>query len=143
MPTRDRADDLADCLAAIGRLDYPGDRLEVIVVDDASLDRGAVAAVAARYGARLLTNEENLGPAASRNRAAREARGEILAFIDSDCVAGEAWLRELVGYFAWEQVGAVGGRTVGYFTESPLDRYEEVASSLDMGAHLRIEAGGS
>ena len=89
-------DDLADCLQALGRLDYPRDRLEVIVVDDASLEPGAVAAVAARYGARLLVNEQNHGPAASRNRAAREARGEILAFVDSDCVAGGTGCARLV-----------------------------------------------
>ena len=127
----------------IAALDYPREKLEVIVVDDASLEPGAVAEVASRCGARLLANEQNHGPAYSRNRAAREARGELLAFIDSDCVAGESWLRELAGYFAWPRVGAVGGRTLGYHTESPLDRYEEVASSLDMGAHLRVEAGGS
>jgi mycofactocin glycosyltransferase len=143
IPTRDRAGDLADCLDALGPLDYPRERLDVIVVDDASLEPGAVAEVAARYGARLLVNEQNHGPAYSRNRAAREARGELLAFVDSDCVAGESWLRELVGYFAWPRVAAVGGRTLGYYTESPLDRYEEVASSLDIGAHLRMEAGGS
>lgn len=143
IPTRDRAGDLADCLEALGQLDYPRDRLEVIVVDDASLEPGAVAEVAARFGARLLANEENRGPAYSRNRAAREARGDLVAFIDSDCVAGESWLRDLVGFFAWPRVGAVGGRTVGYYTDSPLDRYEEVASSLDMGAHLRVKAGGS
>lgn len=143
VPTRDRAADLADCLEALSRLDYPRERLEVIVVDDASLDRCAVAEVAGRYATHLLVCEENHGPAYSRNRAAHEARGDFLAFVDSDCVASVSWLRELVGYFAWPQVGAVGGRTVGYYSESSLDRYEEVASSLDMGAHLRLEAGGS
>lgn len=143
VPTRDRAADLADCLEALSRLDYPRDRLEVTVVDDGSLDPRGVAEVVTGYGARLLVNEQNRGPAYSRNRAAREARGDLLAFIDSDCVAGDSWLRELVGYFAWPQVGAAGGRTVGYYSESSLDRYEEVASSLDMGVHLRLEAGGS
>jgi len=143
VPTRDRAADLDDCLRALARLDYPRDRLAVIVVDDGSTGPDAVAEVVARAGARLLVNERNQGPAYSRNRAAREATGELLAFIDSDCVAGAGWLRELTPYFDWERVGAVGGRTTGYHTESRLDRYEEVASPLDMGRHLLIGGQGA
>ena len=132
VPTRDRASELADCLAALADLEYPAGLLEVIVVDDGSADPGAVASAAA-HGARLLVNESNRGPAFARNRAAREATGELLAFVDSDCVAAPGWLRALTPYFAWGRVGAVGGRTVGYHHASRLDRYEEVSSSLDMG----------
>jgi len=142
VPTRDRATELDECLGALGRLDYPRDRAEVIVVDDGSDDPGAVARTVARHGRRLIVNHQNRGPSYSRNRAAREATGEILAFIDSDCVAGPSWLRELTPYFSWARVGAVGGRTVGYFDESNLDRYEEAASPLDMGKHLVVEAQG-
>ena len=142
VPTRDRAPALAECLAAVGRLVYPADRLEVIVVDDGSSDPATVARVASAHGARLLVNEVNQGPAYSRNRAAREAAGEIVAFVDSDCVARPAWLQELTPYFWWQRVGAVGGRTRGYYTESRLARYEEVASPLDMGSNLMLEAKG-
>lgn len=142
VPTRDRAHDLDECLDAVRRVDYPRDRLEVIVVDDASHDPGAVAGVVTRRGGRLLVNETNRGPSAARNRAAQEAAGEILALVDSDCVPGPAWLRELVAYFAWDRVGAVGGRTVGYHTESRLDRYEEVSSPLDMGRRLVLRTRG-
>ena len=143
VPTLDRADDLDHCLAAIGCLDYPADRLEVIVVDDGSADPAALAEVAERRGARLLTNDRNRGPSHSRNRAARDSRGEILAFVDSDCVPDSSWLHDLTPYFAWDRVGAVGGRTVGYYSESRLDRYEQVASPLDMGRHLMLKAQGT
>jgi mycofactocin system glycosyltransferase len=116
--------------------------LEVLVVDDGSSRPAAVAEVAQRRGARLLTNDGNRGPSYSRNRASREASGEILAFVDSDCVPGRSWLRDLTPYFAWDRVAAVGGRTVGYYTESRLDRHEEVASPLDMGRHLMLRAEG-
>ncbi|MCE5253619.1 MAG: mycofactocin biosynthesis glycosyltransferase MftF [Actinomycetia bacterium] len=142
VPTQDRVDDLDDCLQALSRLDHPRDRLEVIVVDDGSTDPSAVADVVARHDARLLTNECNHGAPYSRNRAARVAAGEILAFIDSDCVPGRGWLGELIPYFCWDKVGAVGGRTVNYYTGSRLDRYEEVSSPLDMGKDLIIQARG-
>ena len=104
--------------------------------------RRRVARVVEHRGARLLTNDRNRGPSYSRNRAAREADGDVLAFVDSDCVADRSWLRDLTPYFAWHRVAAVGGRTVGYYTESRLDRYEEVSSPLDMGRHLMLRAQG-
>ncbi len=143
VPTRDRAGDLDECLGALARMDYPRDRVEVIVVDDGSTDSDAVAKVVSRHGGRLLMNACNRGPSYSRNRAAREATGEILALLDSDCVADPGWLRELAPYFSWERVGAVGGRTVGYYTESRLDRYEAVSSPLDMGRYLVVKGRGT
>ncbi len=143
VPTRDRAGDLDECLGALARLEYPRDRLEVIVVDDGSTDSEAVARVVSDHGGRLLANACNRGPSYSRNRAAREAAGKILALLDSDCVADPGWLRELTPYFSWERVGAVGGRTVGYHTESTLDRYETVSSPLDMGKHLVVKERGT
>ena len=143
VPTRDRPVELAECLASLARVDHPADKLEVIVVDDGSNDPQAIARVAADHGARLLVNETNRGPSHARNRAAREASGEILAFIDSDCVADPGWLRGLTPFFAWRRVAAVGGRTLAYHRESTLDRYEEASSSLDMGARLLFEANGS
>jgi mycofactocin system glycosyltransferase len=142
IPALDRAAELEECLRSLRALDYPADHLEVLVVDDGSARPAEVAAVAARYGARLLVNDRNRGPAYSRNRAAAASKGELLAFIDSDCVAERSWLARLVPYFAWDKVGAVGGRTVGYYADSALDRYEEVSSPLDMGPWLHIEGPG-
>ena len=143
VPARDRADDLDDCLQALSQVDYPAGLFELVVVDDGSADPVAIAVVTARHGGRLLVNERNRGPAYSRNRGAWEATSDLLAFIDSDCVPERGWLRELTAYFSWARVGAVGGRTLGYYTESRLDRYEEVASPLDMGRHLVVEGPGT
>lgn len=55
---------------------------EVIVVDDASTDRSRE--IAAAYPCRLVEGGGNKGVSATRNRGAREARGDILFFVDSD-----------------------------------------------------------
>lgn len=138
VPTKDRAAELEDCLVALFGMDYPSERLEVIVVDDGSRDD--TPEVVRRHPCTYLANDRNRGQSYSRNVGARAASGEVLAFIDSDCVASPEWLRELAPFFSWPALAAVGGLVSGYYDESRLDRYEQVASSLNMGDRLILMA---
>ena len=141
IPVRDRAGELARCLRSLARLRYPRDRLEIVVVDDGSRDE--TPRVAREHGARVVgSGGSGLGPAAARNRGVAAARGEILAFIDSDCTASAGWLADLVGRFADPAVAAVGGRVEGMHVASRLDRYEAAMSSLSLGARCRSAQGG-
>jgi len=136
IPVKDRAEELGRCLDSLARLQYPKDKLEVIVVDDGSTDN--TPEVATAFGAFLFeSGGAGLGPAAARNRGSLAARGEILAFIDSDCIASPEWLEELVGLFDDPAVAAVGGLVDGMHTSSFLDRYEVVMSSLTLGNRER------
>lgn len=140
IPVKDRPIDLRHCLESLAALDYPRERLEIIVVDDGSSDN--TPQVAVELGARLLhSGAIGGGPAAARNRGAQTAAGEILAFIDSDCTASPSWLRELLPAFATPQVAAVGGWVDGMHSSAPLDRYEAVMSSLNLGR--RAMTGGA
>ncbi len=49
------------------------------------------------------------GPAAARNLAIKNAKGDIIVFIDADCEAGEGWLRNLIQPFESEGIGGVCG----------------------------------
>lgn len=83
IPVYNAAAHLEKCLSALHA--WPAGPLELIVVDDGSTDGSA--GVAARFGARVLSTGRRVGPARARNLGAREAKGEILFFIDSDvCV---------------------------------------------------------
>ncbi|MGC8792503.1 MAG: glycosyltransferase [Bryobacteraceae bacterium] len=68
------------CLEQIRRLDPPPD--ECIVVDDGSSDRSP--SLARAFGCRVVSTASPRGPAVARNAGAREARGEILLFVDAD-----------------------------------------------------------
>jgi len=128
VPVRDRPDQLVACLRSLAGLRHPPDRLEVIVVDDASAVR-----VTPRPGVRVLRSDRPLGPAAARNLGARAAGGDVLAFLDSDCTAEPDWLAELLPEFTDLEVAAVGGRVLPAREGTWLERYEAVRSPLDLG----------
>jgi mycofactocin system glycosyltransferase len=136
IPVMDRAEELGRCLESISNIRYPKEKLELIVVDDGSRDNSKD--VAASFGALVLdSGGTGMGPAAARNCGSRSASGELLAFIDSDCIASTQWLEELVGLFDDPEVAAVGGLVDGMHTSSFLDRYELVMSSLTLGNRER------
>lgn len=129
VPVRDRRRELAGCLASLAALDYPRELLEVVVVDD-----GSVRPVTVPAGVRLVRLPRSVGAAGARNAGAREARSEVLAFLDSDCLAEPGWLDALLPELADPEVAAVGGRIVPTSERTWLERYEAVRSPLDLGA---------
>jgi mycofactocin glycosyltransferase len=134
IPTKDRCKDLVECLESLYTQDYPSNQIEIIVIDDGSKDE--TQKLVSRFSCTLLTNPESRGQSYCRNIGVQQAKGEILAFLDDDCVAGRTWLRDLMQYFQWEEVGAVGGYVDGYSNKSQLDRYEKEFSLLNLGNYI-------
>ena len=130
-------------------LDYPRERLELIVASDGSTDATAERARAA--GADLVLDLPRGGKVAAQNAAAERARGEILAFSDANSVWAPDALRHLVEPFADPAVGYVCGQVRfldagGDNLEGAYWRYEmavrEMESALGRGhrrqrRHLR------
>ena len=131
IPVRNRPLEIEACLRSLGEVVYPPEKLEIIVVDDASTDQTPFTVSA--FPVHLISLKENKQASYCRNLASRKARGDILAFIDSDCLAEPLWLQELIPAFKDPSLGAVGGIVDSYFVESSLDRYEQVKSSLIVG----------
>jgi glycosyltransferase involved in cell wall biosynthesis len=102
VPTRNRAGSLRQLLEALSAQVYPSDCLEVIVVDNSSTDNtNDIVREAESWGlfpVKYLCKQDD-GPAASRNRGAEMATGEILAFTDSDCIPVPGWLRAGISAF--------------------------------------------
>jgi Glycosyl transferase family 2 len=93
VPARDAAARLPSCLDGLTAEDIPSAEVELIVVDDASVD--GTADLAARPGVRVLRGTGR-GPAAAGNLGARRARGEILVFLDADAVPEPGWLEGML-----------------------------------------------
>src|SRR5581483_10772011 len=94
-------------LANLRALDYPADRLELVVTSDASTDR--TEALAEQAGVRVVRNPRG-GKVAAQNNAVRQTSGEILAFSDANCTWQPHALRRLVRNFADPDVAYVCGR---------------------------------
>ena len=135
IPVKNRPQEIASCLQSLAHLDYPLEKVEIIVVDDASNDH--TPKVVGQFPVRLLALTEAKQASCCRNLAAQKASGEILAFIDSDCLADPRWLKELIPAFKDVEVGAVGGMVDSYYEVKGLDRYEQVKSSLKIGSWFR------
>ena len=99
IPARNEANCIGKALAAIRAGAYPGDRYEIIVVDNGSTDE--TTKIAASCGARVL-ELKSARVSTSRNAGAREAKGEILAFLDADCLPCRTWLEAGVSSLSLE-----------------------------------------
>ena len=80
------------CLENLYSSDY--NNFEVLVVDDCSIDDTVERA--SRFECRIVHQPHNQGAAAARNRGSREARGEILFFLDADVFIRTDTLRIIV-----------------------------------------------
>jgi GT2 family glycosyltransferase len=75
---------LQDCFSSLTKLDYPADRLELMVVDNASTD-GSVAYMQSQYPhVRLVVSPDNVGFAAGNNLGTAAATGQYIVFLNND-----------------------------------------------------------
>ena len=116
-------------------LDYPRERLELIVASDGSSDRTAELARAA--GADVVLELPRAGKAKAQDRAVERARGEIVAFSDANSLWAPDALRRLVAPLRDPSVGYVCGqvrfalRPGGTSEEGAYWRYEMAVRTLE------------
>jgi GT2 family glycosyltransferase len=99
---------LTACLDSLGKLNYPD--YEVILVDDGSTDDTAY--IAPQFPNVRYIHQTNHGLSYARNAGAAAARGEILVYTDSDCMADVDWLYYLIGTLTSGDYAGVGGPNI-------------------------------
>ena len=131
VPTRDRPDALARCLAALAR--QRGAALDIVVVDDS--DRGGAVAPGAR-----VIHGGGRGPAAARNLGARAARGDVVCFTDDDCLPAPDWAHRLAAACAGG--GAAAGPTIADPAAGAAAAAAQLLTNTLMLSTLRAGADG-
>jgi glycosyltransferase involved in cell wall biosynthesis len=97
------------CLESLAKLAFSRDRFEVLVVDNGSRDK--TLDIAESFQNRLnlrVLQKTNVRISALRNLGARAAAGEILAFLDADCLAPEDWLDRILELAHADGAGVLG-----------------------------------
>lgn len=131
IPVYNDAERLEKCLAALEKQTYPQDLYEVIVVDNASTK--SIVEIINKYQQASATYEAQPGSYAARNRGISLAKGEILAFTDSDCIPAPDWIKK--GVLALQNspdCGIIGGRIELFFRDpsqlTAVELYEDLTA---------------
>jgi mycofactocin glycosyltransferase len=127
IPAFGRPELLDRCLASLGTA-YP-----TLVIDDASDDPDGIADIASKHGAKLIRRPVNGGPGAARNTALDAVLTELVAFIDTDCVATPGWIEKLARHLADPAVAAAAPRITSLAPDTWAGRYTSASGALDLG----------
>jgi len=124
----------------------PGVSYEILVIDNNSRDetRDVVRQWQGAWGPRLrYVFEERQGLSHARNRAWREAAGDIVSYLDDDVKVDSGWLTAVAAAFAEHAAAVVGGRSyLIYPSQRPAwlpEKYEILLSRLDHGAQVLVD----
>ncbi|MCD4653747.1 exopolysaccharide biosynthesis polyprenyl glycosylphosphotransferase [bacterium] len=106
IPAYNAESSIVRCLDALKNQSIRRDMYEIIVVDDGSTDE--TGDLARQAGAKVFC-QENQGPAMARNHGVEQAKGDIIVFTDSDCIADTEFLDEMIKPFSDPTIVGVKG----------------------------------
>lgn len=127
-------DFIGKCLDSLMRQTFPKDKFEILVVDNGSTD--GTRELVEEYPVRVVV-EKKKGYGRARNKGVMEAKGEIVVFIDADCVAPKHWLQTMLqNYRSTDSPVAVGGPIINPYPKNKVARtiYYSYAGDVSMQA---------
>jgi GT2 family glycosyltransferase/glycosyltransferase involved in cell wall biosynthesis len=87
---------LGECLKSIESLNYPHEKIEIIIVDNGSKDNSVKFIENNFPKVKIIRNQGNLGFAKANNQAAEASEGDYIAFLNNDTKVDPDWLLELI-----------------------------------------------
>lgn len=118
------------CLRALERQTYPKTLYEIIVVDNGSIEN--ITDLVNQCAQASFSNEAQPGSYAARNKGISIAKGEVLAFTDSDCIPAPNWLEAGVSHLlSVPKCGLVGGKIEMFFNNPDHPTAVEVYDSIN------------
>lgn len=133
---------ISSCLDSLMELDFPKDKLEIIVVDNSSTD--ATKEIIKSYPVKYVFENKRC-PGAARNKGIKESTSELIAFIDADCVADRLWLKNIIKGFMNEVIGGCGGKILTHNPKTLIEKYytSREAISQEKGLIYLFRLAGS
>ena len=117
IPTYNRKESLKKALESLFNQTYPKAKYEIVICDDKSTDETEnmvkelmkVSPSVLRY---FKSKSKYKGPASAKNVGIENARGEILGFIDDDCIVSPDWIENAIPFFDDKTISGVQGCTL-------------------------------
>lgn len=115
---------LKNLFDSILSVDYPSEKIQLIMVDNASTD-GSVEFVRKEFPqVEIIALDRNKGYSGGNNEGFKRSQGKYIVLINNDCVVEKDWLREMLSIFGQSAgnsvIGAVGSKVVFYYPFLPL-----------------------
>ncbi len=141
IPTYSRLSYLKDAIQSIQIQDFANEQYEILVVDNGpSAEAKSIVDEVNQNGSHPVryVRESQVGLHNARHAGAREAKGEILVYVDDDVIVHPDWLTAMIAPFADPQVACVGGKVIPRWEEVKPPNWElqfppGYLSLLDMG----------
>ncbi len=121
IPAYNARSTLRSCLDSVMKLDYPKEKLDIILVNNNSTD--STEDIARSYPITVLREENVQSSYAARNRGIKEAKGELIAFTDADCVVTPSWVKYLVRDWRDKSIGCFCGEIEAYQPTSIVEKF--------------------
>ena len=141
---KDEEKNLPACLESLVNLDYPHDRLEIIVVNDQSIDKTAdvIDRTSKEFGfvkrVDAKESDELRGKTNALSQGIDKTTGDFIFLTDADCTVPATWITETLKYFD-SKTGIVAGVTLISKTDRPIYGIQ----ALDWDILLTVGAGAA
>ena len=134
IPTYRRPDLLSRCVQALASQNYDLTHYEVIVVSDGPDDETdrviqQLREFHPRLTLRYYETPGRSGPATARNMGWRQAKGDLVAFTDDDCIPSASWLRDFSKSYVTfgKELVSFSGKVVVPISDEPTDYEKNIA----------------
>lgn len=133
VPTYNRKEMLKECLESLFNQSYPSDKYEIIVIDSSDdITNDMIQRYKEKSPCKLkYFIHDPKGPAAARNFGVENAEGEIICFIDDDCIAHKDWIKNMASSFINKEIGGIAGKLIPYKPQTLIEEYAEKNIQLD------------
>ncbi|MFH1229840.1 MAG: glycosyltransferase [Candidatus Aenigmatarchaeota archaeon] len=114
VPAKNEEKVIENCIKSIMNLNYPKDKLDIIVSIDGSTDKTIEICKKYRPNIRVIVSKPKKCKAEALNAVLPKAKGDIIAFYDADCIVDRNCLREAVKNFSNNNISGVSGLLKSY-----------------------------
>ena len=120
IPCLNEAENIEKCIDSIKGQHYDGE-YEIIAVDNGSKDN--TLRIIKDKGV-ILERAKKKGPSAAKNKGIERAKGNIVVFLDADCIAHPDWLNNMIGPFRNNSnIGCVAGEITAYEPQTKIEQF--------------------